>query len=298
MAKKRVKRKTTKRTKRATAARKATPKRKAAPGRPIVARSSTAARGWRGQFVWYELVTTDVEAAKRFYSQVVGWGTQPYDNDPSYTMWTSGGTALGGLMLLPQEARRMGAPPSWMGYISTPDVDATVRQATSLGGKILTGPRDIPDIGRFAVIQDPQGAAFAAYRSSGWSPTHMGDKVGEFSWHELATKDYRAAFEFYRALFGWETTGSHDMGSMGIYHMFGRAGRSLGGMFNKMLPDTPGPPSWTYYVAVDSADRVAAGATAAGGKVLHGPVDVPGGDRIAQCMDPQGTVFAVRARKR
>jgi predicted enzyme related to lactoylglutathione lyase len=298
MAKKKTaKRKAPKRAKRATVA-KPTASKKSAARKPAAATPKAGAPLTRGRFVWYELMTPDPEAAKRFYTQVISWGTQRYDKDPSYTMWTAGGSTLGGLMRLPEEARRMGAPPNWMAYITTPDVDATARQATGLGGKIVNGPMDLPDIGRFAVIQDPQGAVVAAYRSSGWSPTHAGDKVGEFSWHELATTNYKAALEFYRALFGWETTQGYDMGGlMGIYQTFGRAGKMMGGMFNK-TPDTPGPPSWLYYVSVDSADRVAEKVKAAGGKVLHGPTDVPGGDRIAQCMDPQGAAFGVHAKKR
>lgn len=294
MAKKKAKPRAAKRAKRTTA-KKIAPK-KATVSRPGAVRPKAGTGPSRGEFVWYELLTTDIEGAKRFYAQAVGWEMQPYEKDPSYTMWTTGGTPLGGLMALPEEARRMGAPPNWMAYISTLDADATAKQAKSLGGKILAGPMDLPDIGRFAVIRDPQGAVFAAYRSSGWSPTHTGDQVGEFSWHELVTTNYQAAFEFYRALFGWETAGSHEIGGMGVYHMFGRAGKTLGGMFNKS-PQTPGPPTWLYYVHVESADRAVDRVKAAGGKVLNGPMEVPGGDRVAQCMDPQGAAFAVHSRK-
>jgi predicted enzyme related to lactoylglutathione lyase len=120
--------------------------------------------------------------------------------------------------------------------------------------------------------------------------------IGGFSWHELATPDYAAAFRFYQALFGWEKVAEHDMGPMGMYFIFGRNGTQLGGMFNKPA-DMPFPPNWLQYIQVDSADSAVERVKANGGKVLNGPMDVPGGDRIAQCLDPQGGAFAVHSRK-
>ncbi len=250
-----------------------------------------------GRFVWYELLTTDVDGARRFYPQVTGWGAAPYEKDPSYIQWTNAGVPLAGLMSLPEASRRSGTPPCWMAYVSTADVDATAKQAAALGGKVLAAPGDIPQVGRFAVIQDPQGAALAVFRPFG-SPsreTHL-PGFGDFSWHELATTDQEAAFRFYHALFGWEKTEAHDMGEMGIYQLFGQEGATYGGMFTK-TPDMPGPPAWIYYVRVESAERAAEKVKASGGNVLHGPMEVPAGDRIAQCMDPQGAVFAVHWKK-
>jgi predicted enzyme related to lactoylglutathione lyase len=175
-------------------------------------------------------------------------------------------------------------------------VDATVKQAESLGATIHHKPTDIPTVGRFAVLADPQGAFFAVFTPPGNAPGHEGmPNVGEFSWHELATTDYAAAFGFYQALFGWEKIAEHDMGPMGIYFLFGRNGQQLGGMFNKP-PEMPFPPNWLQYIQVDSADSAADRVKANGGQVLNGPMDVPGGDRIAQCLDPQGGAFAVHSR--
>ncbi len=120
--------------------------------------------------------------------------------------------------------------------------------------------------------------------------------LGDFSWHELATADYRAAWEFYRTLFGWEYRELFDIGAGGVYWMFGRvgAGPTLGGMYNKP-PETPAPPHWLCYVRVPSADKAAAAVARLGGGVVNGPMEVPGGDRIAQCVDPQGAAFAVHS---
>jgi predicted enzyme related to lactoylglutathione lyase len=261
------------------------PAKRAAPAAPL-----------RGQFVWYELMTTDRAGAKRFYTQVAAWGTTAYPQDPSYTMWTNKGAPLGGLMALPEDARRKGVPPNWTAYVTTPDVDAAARQAVALGGKILKAPSDIPGTGRFAIVRDPQGAVIAVYKSTQASPAPTGDpKNGEFSWHELATTDHGAALRFYSALLGWVKTDAMDMGPGGLYQMFGtEKKRSLGGIYNKK-PDMPGPPFWLYYIKVDSADRAAEKVKAAGGKVLNGPMDIPGGGRIAQCLDPQGAAFAVHS---
>ncbi|MDP3775089.1 MAG: VOC family protein [Gemmatimonadales bacterium] len=248
-----------------------------------------------GRFCWHELLTTDTDAAAAFYTKVVGWGLIPWEQDPSYRMWSADGVPIGGLMALPDDAKRMGAPPHWLWYGSTPNVDDTVAHAYRLGAKPLSGMIDVPNVGRMAVMSDPQGAVFAAYQPAGETSGHDGKpRVGEFSWHELATTDWKAAFDFYRALFGWEKTDVMDMGPGGMYLMFGRLGVTLGGIYNKP-PEMPAPPHWLCYARVPDADKAAALATKLGGKILNGPMDPPGGDRIYQCMDPQGAAFAVHA---
>lgn len=153
-----------------------------------------------GQFVWYELTTPDVDAAQEFYPRFTGWGTQQFDKD--YTMWTTGGVPFAGIFRLGPEMRERGVPPNWMPYVEVNNVDETAALATSLGGKVLHGPADIPGTGRFAVLQDPQGAVLGIYLSKAASQAWDGTAVvGRFSWHELMTTDYVKAFEFYRALF-------------------------------------------------------------------------------------------------
>lgn len=252
----------------------------------------------RGRFVWYDLMTSDPGKAQDFYKSTAGWGTQQWDGgNMQYTMWTANGKPMGGVMPLPDGVP---APPHWIAYIAVPDIDATAKQVVSLGGRIITAPEDIPNVGRFAVLADPQGAAFSAFTPA---PTSQGSQakdelppVGEFSWHELAADDYKKAFAFYQAVFGWDLMAEHDMGPLGIYAIFGRNGHQLGGMFNKPS-DMKMPANWLQYIRVDSADRVADAVKANGGTVMNGPMDVPGGDRIAQCMDPQGAAFAIHSTK-
>ena len=249
-----------------------------------------------GQFVWYELTTPDVDAARRFYPQITGWGTQQFDNN--YTMWTAAGAPFAGIFRLGTEQRHRGIPPNWMPYVEANNVDETARLATSLGGKVVVQPTDIPGTGRFAVLQDPQGATFGIYKSNRPSQSWDGTPVvGRFSWHELMTTDHRAAFDFYGKLFDWETLSEFDMGPMGIYRIYGQNGQQYGGMFNKS-PDMPFPPNWLCYIQVDDVRRAADTVARLGGKVMNGPMEVPGGDWIAQCFDPQGAAFAVHARKR
>jgi predicted enzyme related to lactoylglutathione lyase len=247
----------------------------------------------RGRFVWHDLMTTDPEAAKAFYTTVTGWGTQVWDGPMPYTMWTANEVPMGGIMQLPPEATAGGAPPHWLAYVSVPDVDATLARAQELGGKTLVPAQDIPTVGRFAVIADPQGAVLALFKSEKEAPEPEGRPVvGDFSWHELITTDHKAAFDFYSDLFGWEKTAAHDMGPMGIYQLYGRNGQDLGGMFDKTA-DMPQPPSWNHYIRVEDVDAAAGKITENGGKVIIGPMDVPGGDRIVMGMDPQGGMFAL-----
>ncbi len=248
----------------------------------------------RGRFVWFELQTTDPAAAQQFYPRVIGW--QVDTSYPGYAMWKVGARPIGGCMELPEQARQHGAPPHWLGYISTPDVDATVAQAQGRGAQLLFGPRDEPDIGRWAVLSDPQGAVFAAFKPLGAGMTGAPDPPadGDFSWHELATTDHEAALAFYTELFGWDLMQTYDMGPMGTYLIYGTGGRQLGGMFRKPA-EQPGPAYWLYYAHVPSADEAAARVTDAGGTIVLPPMEVPGGDRVAVAQDAQGAHFAVHS---
>jgi uncharacterized protein len=249
----------------------------------------------RGRFEWHDLLTTDPKAAQRFYTQLVGWGTKAWQGPTPYTVWTTGDKGVGGVMSLPPDAVRGGVGPHWLAHIATPDVDATVKQATSLGARVLVPPTDIPTVGRYAVLADPQGASFAVYTGAGGWPGHEGEAaVHEFSWHELATSDPVAAFEFYQALFGWVKSQAMDMGPDGMYQMFDREGIMLGGFYR--APAQQGSPAWLHYIRVDDVDRAAKQIPAAGGRVTRGPMEVPGGSRIVIGVDPQGAPFALHSK--
>jgi hypothetical protein len=255
----------------------------------------------RGRFVWYDLNTSDPDGAIRFYTDVVGWGTSQWPDAPPgmppYTMWQNGEAMIGGVGQLDPQMAAAGVKPHWVGYIGSPNVDATVAQAQKLGAAVVVPPMDIPTVGRFSFMTDPQGAMFGVFTALDQAPGHEGaPKVGDFSWHELATSDYEAAFAFYSELFDWEKGEAMDMGPAGMYQLFCRNGQQLGGLYNK-TNDMPGPPAWCYYAMVSDLDSAVSRINTAGGQILVGPMDVPGGDRIIVGMDPQGAVFALHGRK-
>jgi predicted enzyme related to lactoylglutathione lyase len=248
-----------------------------------------------GRFVWYELLTSDPKAAIAFYTEVVGWKTQPFGND--YTSFIGPQGGIGGVTVLPEQAKKMGAMPYWQANVEVANVDETVEQVKKLGGQVYV-VETVPGIGRFAVIADPQGAVIAVFTPSRDMPSHDITKDGEFSWHELYTTDHEAAFEFYRQIAGWERLGEFDMGPMGKYLLWGRGGKQLGGMMTKpkdmKTPDgREVPPAWMYYVTTAELDAALDRAKGKGATVLNGPMEVPGGQRIVQLMDPQGAAFAL-----
>jgi predicted enzyme related to lactoylglutathione lyase len=245
----------------------------------------------RGRFVWHELLTPNRAGAHEFYERAVGWRPQSWEHDESYSMFVGPRGPLGGAV----EDRT--ATPQWLPYVATTDVDATVADATGLGARVQTAPADLPNAGRYAVLLDPQGAVFGVHASGAAAGPESTPQPGEFSWHELATNGApEEAFAFYTKLFGWDELDRFDMGPLGTYLIFGRSGTQLGGMFDKGAAGRPGAAYWLGYVSVDDLEAATERAKGARGSVLVGPMDVPGGDRIAQLMDPHGAFFALHKR--
>ncbi|HLK39166.1 MAG TPA: VOC family protein [Polyangiaceae bacterium] len=250
------------------------------------------ANATQGNFVWHEHLTKDPKAAIAFYTEVVGWKTQPFAEGGDYIMWISGQGPLGGVMKLPDEAAKMGAPPHWMGNIQVDNVDKAAALAKKLGGKVYKEPDNIPKVGRFAVIADPQGASVALFQPEGTMTLHDTTKEGEICWNELLTSDSAAAFKFYSELVGWKLLQEMEMGPMGTYRVFGLGDKQVGGMMTTPK-GAPRPPAWLYYTETSNLEAAITRATQKGAKVMNGPMDVPGGGRIAQLMDPQGAAFAL-----
>ena len=244
----------------------------------------------KGNFVWYEHLTRDPEQALAFYAEVAGWKSQPFGND-GYVMLVGSQGPLGGVMKLPDDAAKMGAPPHWMGDVQVDDVDATVARVAELGGTIYHPATDIPTVGRFAVIADPQGAVIAVFTPGGPMEQHDSGKEGEFCWNELMTRDPAAAFGFYADVFGWKAHDAMDMGPMGTYQIFGAGDRALGGMM-AIPPGAPFPPMWVYYMSTGDLEAAIERSKRNGATLMNGPMDVPGG-RIAQLTDPQGAMYAL-----
>jgi predicted enzyme related to lactoylglutathione lyase len=242
-------------------------------------------------------MTTDTKAAETFYDKVVGWTSEPFGNSPMpYARFKrSGGAGVAGLMERPAG---MNMPPFWSMYIAVPKLEDAVAQTKRLGGSELSGVIDVPTVGRMQMLKDPQGAAFYIIQPEPRDNPPDGDpEVGEASWLELMTTDAPAAMTFYRQLFGWEPSQAMDMGPMGTYQMFNRGPRMIGGMMNKPKEMAQAPPHWAIYFRVPDINAAAERVKANGGKILNGPMEVPGGDWILNAMDPQGAAFSLHAKK-
>jgi uncharacterized protein len=250
-----------------------------------------------GRFVWYELVTTDMEAAKAFYTKVVGWGTQDVSMPSmTYTLFTAGGTSVSGLLGLSEDARKLGLRPSWLGYVGVNDVDATAARIKELGGAVHVPPTDIPNVSRFSVAVDPQMATIAVFKwlNGGQEPDAELDALGRVGWHELLAADWETAFAFYREVFGWQKAET-DTGAVGTYQLFSAGGQTIGGMFTK--PAMEPVPFWLYYFNVRDIDVAMKRVKAGGGQILNGPIEVPGRHWIVRCTDPQGAIFALGGKR-
>lgn len=253
-----------------------------------------------GQFIWYDLMSSDAGLARKFYPHVLGWKTQEWKQSKPgqrYTMWMLGGQPLGGVAQVSEALRARGIKSHWIPTVEVRDVDKTVRQAQTLGGQVHFGPEDVPGTGRYAGLADPQGASFAVFTPSRPTPAFDGTPmVGRFSWHELMTSDSARAFDFYRELFDWEKTSDFDMGGGNLYRMFGRNGVPYGGMYNRAPELAHVAPNWLSYVNVKDVRKTTAAARKAGAKLVNGPMEVPGGDWIAAFTDPTGAAFAIHQR--
>jgi hypothetical protein len=233
-----------------------------------------------------------MKAAEKFYTAVVGWSVSPMEGSPQpYDLWMrAGGVPIGGVMRIPEG---MNFPPHWGMYVGVPKLEDAVSKIERLGGSALSPVIDVPTVGRMRTMKDPQGVAFSIYEpASAPKNPEAAPEIGDVSWHELHTTDGEAALKFYTELFGWKPTDSMDMGPAGKYQMFGRA-FPLGGMMNKMPEMAHVPPHWGLYFRVPDVNAGAERVKANGGQVLSGPMEVPGGDWIVNCLDPQGAAFSL-----
>ena len=243
-------------------------------------------------FVWYELMSSDVAAAKTFYGKVVGWKCEDVPvSGMTYTLLSAGERQIGGMMAIPERLRDAGLKPCWAAHVGVADVDAAAAKVRQLGGKIHREPTDIPNVGRFAAVSDRQGANLLMFK-----PSRPGERVfsrtpGNIGWHELHTTDWANAYEFYSAMFGWRKGDAMDMGAMGTYQLFTIGDVAVGGMFNS--PAAQSGCFWLFYFNVEDIDAAAGRIGDIGGTIMHGPQQVPGGGWIVQARDPQGAAFAL-----
>lgn len=255
-----------------------------------------------GGFIWYELMTTDADAAARFYGPVVGWTISGKSADQrngiDYRHITRGdGGGNGGVLNLSEEMCSNGARPCWIGYIHVEDVDAAVEAIVTDGGTSLM-PKTTIDVGSFAMVTDPQGVPFyvmspipPADNPNGKSDVFSPDEAQHFRWNELMTTDADAGLAFYRKHFGWGQEGEMPMGELGAYRFIQHDDTMIGAVM-PLMPGLPAP-VWTHYIGVDDIDRAAAAVKAGSGQVMHGPDEIPGGEFAMSGIDPQGAGFGL-----
>ena len=248
-----------------------------------------------GSPIWYELVTPDPDGAKRFYDAAVEWTVEPRPAGPmDYRMISAPSGQVGGVMRLTEEMRAGGATPGWLVYFGVEDVDASAAKAGELGAHILVPPNDIPDVGRFSLLADTQGAPFYIMRPSsvGTSTVFAPGVRGRCSWNELWTHDMQAALAFYGALFGFQNRETMEMGPRGGYHFLDHGDMRLGAAAE--MKDRPA--RWNVYFNVADVDAAVDRVRTAGGAIDMGPYDTPSGDRIVIGTDPQGAIFSLVGR--
>lgn len=253
-----------------------------------------------GDFIWYELLTSDSDAAQEFYGKVLNWtfadsGTEGVD----YRIISAGEHGVGGMMTITADMAQHGAKPVWLGYITVDNVDTCIESVEHGGGKVMMSGHDIPGVGRIAMVTDPQGAPFYVMKPSGEgkSLAFADDepRVGHCAWNELVTSDQAEAWHFYGVRFGWVKDGEMPMGDMGTYDFIRH-----GGVIGAVMPAMPdmGPPHWNFYHRVADIDVAKSAVEANGGTVINGPMEIPGGDFAMHAVDPQGARFnLVGARK-
>ena len=251
-----------------------------------------------GSFIWYELMTTDPAGAKAFYDDVVGWNIDAESSGPGDTEYRmigiAGGGFAGGVLTLTTDMTDSGARPVWLGYLGVDDVDAAVEKAVADGAKLQMPAFDAPGVGRIAMIQDPQGVPIYLMRGASDQDGNAYQRhgMGHVAWNELMTSDREAALDFYGSHFGYVKEGGMDMGpAMGEYSFISHGDGEVIGAVMNASPETP--KIWQFYVRVPDVDAAADKVKAGGGQVLFGPMDVPGGERVLNGVDPQGASFGL-----
>ncbi|MBL0922877.1 MAG: VOC family protein [Sphingomonadaceae bacterium] len=251
-----------------------------------------------GDFIWYELMTSDADAASRFYKSILGWSVAPSEQpDMDYRVFSAGDEQVGGFMALTADMTASGAQPCWAGYISVDDVDASVDAIKAAGGSVLMGPSEVPGVGPFAFVADPQGAIFyvmndrSGEASQSFAATEP--KIGHCAWNELASANPEASKAFYGEQFGWVQDGDMDMGPLGKYQFWWASEKRF--MLGAVMPKMPEMPvsAWGFYFRVPDIDAAAEAIKVNGGTLFQEPIEIPGGDFSLNASDPQGAAFGL-----
>lgn len=240
-----------------------------------------------GKFVWFEHLSADTVAARKFYDALFGWHTEavPMGGPEPYPLIMNGSEGIGGFRSAPP-----GAPTMWMSYLSVRDVHVAHAAALAAGGQSLMPPTAFAPVGEGATLADPTGAVFAVWTSAqGDRPDLTPTPMGDWIWNELMTPDEKKALVFYERVFGYSHD-TMDMGPQGTYYLLKTGETMRAGLMHAPMPDTP--PLWMPYVAVPDCDATAAKARTLGAQVIVQPTDIANVGRFATLLDPQGACIA------
>ncbi len=246
-----------------------------------------------GSFCWFELATSDQDAAKKFYESLFGWSHADMPMGPGevYTMFKLEGRDTGAAFTLRPEMKAQGVPPHWGIYIAAASAVESAAKAAQLGGKVLAPPFDVFDVGRMAVVQDPGGAIFNLWQEKRQVVAGISGVPGTFCWADLVTKNIEASRQFYTGLLGWEF-GVSDHDTSGYLHI--KNGEEfIGGVPPAEHQNPNAPPHWMLYFLVASVAESTAKAQELGARVYMGPMAMPNVGDLAILADPQGAVFAL-----
>jgi predicted enzyme related to lactoylglutathione lyase len=245
-----------------------------------------------GHPCWFELATPNLDAAKTFYHQLLGWSSSdsPMGPDEVYVMFHQNNLSMGGAYRITEPMEARGIRPHWMIFFATPDLESSCRNIVALDGTITVEPMQIGEHGRMAVATDPEGAVFSLWEPAANPGVAAYGDPFTVCWSELATRDANAASNFYRAVFAWDTRPSPNSPST-LYLEFSAAGLPVGGILQMTHAWGDIPPHWSVYFLVPNVDASVQLLQQLGGFLRHGPFEAPGVGRIAVVADPQGVHF-------
>lgn len=248
-----------------------------------------------GHFVWHDLITTNVDRAVDFYGKLFPeWSIEKLNSDGAsqYHVIEVAGNDIGGIVGVPEES---GIPSHWIGYVAVEDCDAAVKRTIDLGGNCLVPAIDVPQVGRFAIVQDPQGAVLKPFSVQKQITLPEKSVNGWPAWNELLTKDVAAARNFYCSVFGWSSV-EQAIEGMGTNTLFRSGEQDVAGIMS-MPDDAEAPPNWLTYFHADDVDSRAHTVEALGGQSFVTPQDIPGVGRFSVHADPVGAFFSLQRRQ-
>lgn len=244
-----------------------------------------------GNFCWVEANLDNLEKARGFYGELLGWSAQTMPmGDGEYTIFHIDGKHTAGLMKLPEQAKKMGAPPHWMNYVAVDNTAAATEKAKGLGAKVIVPPMQAGP-GTMSIIQDPTGGMLALWNTTTPMGSFLWQEPRSLCWVELHSTDVETAKTFYGAAFGW-TFDTMPMGDFN-YFVIKNGTEGIGGMMQQPKEMKGAPSTWGAYFSVDDCDGTVAKAVKMGGNVIVPPSDIPDVGRFAVLADPDGAVFSI-----